>query len=118
MRNPAARTTRLSHCQVTPARQNYCAHERLLSNPHGPGVFRVTVASMNERIAQHADAGIWHYETKFIDGIWEWEIVEKLKGKIASGHARTLGEAKAAMVAHTGRAPDGEWSNIGPDLPA
>jgi hypothetical protein len=73
---------------------------------------------MSERLAQHADAGIWHYETKFIDGRWEWVIFEKWKGKIASGHALTVGEAKAAMVAHTGKAPDGEWSDIGPDVTA
>lgn len=76
------------------------------------------VSSMYEGFEQHADAGIWHYEAKFIRGRWEWEIFEKLKGKIASGHARTLGEAKAAMVAHTGRVPDGEWRDIGPDVTA
>ena len=73
--------------------------------------FRVT-GIVHQRFRQHADAGIWH-QTKFIGG--EWEIFERLKGKIASGHARAMGEAKTAMVAHTGRAPDGEWRNIGPD---
>jgi hypothetical protein len=52
--------------------------------------FRVTASSMNERFAQHADAGFWHQQTKFIGGRWEWEIFEKLRGKIASGHARTM----------------------------
>ncbi|HUJ50512.1 MAG TPA: hypothetical protein VLW25_09945 [Bryobacteraceae bacterium] len=71
---------------------------------------------MNERFAQHGDAGPWHYETKFIGGQWEWEIFERLKGKIANGKARTLEEAKAAIIAYTGRAPE-QWRDIGPELP-
>lgn len=67
------------------------------------------------RFAQHADAGPWHYETKFIAGQWEWEIFEAPKGKIASGHAASLEQAKAAIVRYTGRAPE-EWRDIGPDL--
>jgi hypothetical protein len=71
---------------------------------------------MSPKFSQHADAGPWHYETKCVDGIWEWEIFESSKGKIASGHARTLDEAKAFIITETGRAPD-TWKNIGPRLP-
>jgi hypothetical protein len=69
------------------------------------------------RLAQHADAGPWHYETKFVGGKWEWEIFEAPRGRIASGHAQTLDQAKAAIVGQTGRAPD-QWREIGPDLDA
>jgi hypothetical protein len=68
---------------------------------------------MKERFAQHANAGPYHYETRFVDGVWEWEISEGPTR--ASGKATSLEEAKAAIVMRTGRAPD-RWEDIGPEL--
>ena len=70
---------------------------------------------MKERFAQHANAGPWHYETRFVGGVWEWEVTGAPNGRIASGKATSLDEAKAAIVTRTGRAPD-RWEDIGPEL--
>jgi len=70
---------------------------------------------MNEKFAEHAQAGPWHYETRFVGGVWEWEILETLKGKIASGTAISLQAAKDEYIVHTGRAPE-KWQPIGPSL--
>jgi hypothetical protein len=70
--------------------------------------------------AQHADAGIYHLETRYCESNrWEWMIFEAgKKGVLFSGDAATLDEAKKKAAAAVGLWFV-IWKDIGPsiDLP-
>jgi hypothetical protein len=67
--------------------------------------------------AQHADAGQYHLETRFVKANqWEWAATEK-KSEAAkhSGDATSLEGAKKAAAASIGRNyATCAWMNIGP----
>jgi hypothetical protein len=66
---------------------------------------------MNEHF--QADAGPFHFELRFINGVWEWEVLNE--GSIhGRGKARTFEAAKTQAIVCSGRAPD-EWKYSGPD---
>lgn len=64
---------------------------------------------------QHADAGRFHLETRYVDpNHWEWFVLEKkTKRTHFSGDAKTLDGAKKSAATAVGLMT-ARWQNIGP----
>jgi hypothetical protein len=67
---------------------------------------------MSKVFAEHADAGDFHLETRYLDGRWEWMVFNLRTGSQAQGVGKSLQEAKASAEA-VARAKPKQWYPMG-----
>jgi hypothetical protein len=77
---------------------------------------RGNLSVMDKIFAQHADFGDLHLETRCIDDQWEWQVMAKGRGRIASDKAKSLEQAQEAAKNAAG-AEEVEWRSVGPEVP-
>ena len=77
---------------------------------------RGNLSVMDKIFAQHADFGDLHLETRCIDDQWEWQVMAKGRGRIASDKAKSLERAQEAAKNAAG-AEEVEWRSIGSEVP-
>lgn len=67
--------------------------------------------------AQHAMAGQYHLQTRFIDGQWEWKAIAIKDKRLPeyTGTSATLDGAKQSAASSIGLAR-ANWLSIGPPL--
>jgi hypothetical protein len=66
--------------------------------------------------AQHADAGQFHLETRYVSKHWEWAVFKQKGGPaVFSGTAVSLESAKQSAAAAVGL-KDAHWVDIGPAI--
>lgn len=76
------------------------------------------LSAMAQVFAQHANAGLYHLETRYIEpNRWEWYALDALKTSkvIFAGEATTLEAAKQAACAAVGLC-FANWMCIGPAI--